>query len=316
MLLALLALYPPQPAAAQPKPAAFHLQEASIDSIHAAMKAGRLSCVQLVQGYLDRIAAYNKNGPALNAIQNADPDVLKKAAALDARYRASHAFTGPLYCIPMIVKDDVNTNFMPATQGSASCSSDFVPAKNATIIDRLMAAGAIIIGKATMGEFAQGYSGTAFGDCHNAYDPKRSPSGSSCGTGVGIAANFATVGIGEDTEGSIRGPASHESLVGLRPTVPLVSRAGMMPFAPTRDTLGPIAAQRAADAWPKCWTSSPGYDPADPLTAESYGHVPKTYTAFLTPNGLEDPPHRNPAHADEPRHRHQCARLQGHPGGR
>jgi Asp-tRNA(Asn)/Glu-tRNA(Gln) amidotransferase A subunit family amidase len=118
---------------------------------------------------------------------------------------------------------------------------DFTPQRDATIVTRLKKAGAVIVAKTTMGEYASGYLGSAFGVVRNACDPTRSASGSSGGTGTGIAANFATVGIGEDTGGSIRGPASVSNLVGLRPTLPLVSRFGMMPARPTTDTLGPIA---------------------------------------------------------------------------
>ncbi len=267
-----------------PDEAPFHLVEATIDGIHAELRSGRLSCVQLVQFYLDRIAAYDQRGPTLNAVQNVNPDALETAADMDVRFNASGEFSGRLHCIPVLVKDAVNTDFMPTTYGSA-LFKNFVPNENATIINRLQADGAIILAKTNMGEFARGYSGSAFGDCHNAYDPGRSPSGSSCGTGVGIAANFAAVGIGEDTQGSIRGPASHSSLVGLRPTLPLVSRAGMMPFDPTRDTLGPIT-RTVRDAAIVLDVIA-GYDPEDPITAWSYGQQPQTYTSFLVENGLQ-----------------------------
>lgn len=270
-------------APAQAQPAPFHLQEATIESIHAELRSGRLSCVQLVQAYLNRIAAYDQAGPTLNAIQNVNPGALARAAEMDASVRASGAFTGPLHCIPVIVKDAVNTNFMPTTYGSALFKT-FVPKENATVITKLQAAGAIILAKANMGEFAQGYSGSAFGDCHNAYDPRRSSSGSSCGTGVGIAANFAIVGIGADTAGSIRGPASHGSLIGLRPTLPLVSRAGMMPYTPAKDTIGPLT-RTVRDA-AIVLDAIAGYDPEDPITAESYGHQPASYPSFLTANAL------------------------------
>ena len=263
--------------------APFHLAEATIDGIHAELRSGRLSCAQLVQAYLNRIDAYDQSGPTLNAIQNVHPDALQIADGMDASFRASGEFSGRLHCIPVLVKDAVNTDFMPTTYGSALFKT-FVPRNNATIITRLQTAGAIILAKTNMGEFARGYSGSAFGDCHNAYDPGRSPSGSSCGTGVGIAANFAAVGIGEDTLGSIRGPASHGALVGLRPTLPLVSRAGMMPFDPTRDTLGPIT-RTVRDA-ALVLDVIAGYDPEDPITAWSYGRLPETYTSFLVENGL------------------------------
>jgi amidase len=267
---------------AQPQPA-FHLLEATIDGIHAALRSGQISCGALVQAYLNRIAAYDQKGPTFNAVQNVNPDALRIAADMDARFKASGELGGPLACIPILVKDEVNTNFMPTTYGSALFKT-FVPARTATIVDKVQAAGAIVLAKTNMGEFAQAYSGSAFGDCHNAYDPGRSPSGSSCGTAVGIAANFAAVGIGEDTGGSIRGPASHGSLVGLRPTLPLVSRAGMMPFAPTRDTLGPIT--RTVRDTAIVLDVIAGYDPDDPITAWSYGQQPETYTRFLLPNGL------------------------------
>jgi amidase len=274
----------PTVALAQPlSPAVpFHLLEATIDGIHAAMGSGQLSCVQLVQAYLDRIAAYDQAGPKLNAVQNINPNALAQAGKLDAALRTSGP-VGPLHCIPVLMKDEVDTNFMPTTYGSALFKT-FVPPRNATIVERLQAAGAIILAKTNMGEFAQAYSGSAFGDCHNAYDPRRSPSGSSCGSAVGIAANFAAVGIGEDTGGSIRGPASHASLVGLRPTLPLVSRAGMMPFAPTRDTLGPLT--RTVRDTAIVLDAIAGYDPADPITAWSFGLKPPTYTRYLDPNGL------------------------------
>lgn len=263
--------------------APFHLIEANIDSIHVELRSKRLTCVQLIQFYLDRIEAYDQRGPTLNAIQNINPAALTIAGDMDASFSASGEFSGRLHCIPVLVKDAVNTDFMPTTYGSAIFKT-FVPRESATIIEKLRAAGAIILAKTNMGEFARGYSGSAFGDCHNAYDPGRSPSGSSCGTGVGIAANFAAVGIGEDTNGSIRGPASHGSLVGLRPTLPLVSRAGMMPFDPTRDTLGPITRNVRDSAI--LLDVIAGYDRQDPITALSYGYVPESYTDFLDENGL------------------------------
>jgi len=268
-------------APAQPR---FRLIEATIDGIHAEMRAGRLSCTQLVQAYIDRVKAYDQAGPKLNAIQNVNPQALKQAAELDARLKASGALAGPLHCIPVLIKDQFDTNFMPTTYGSALFKT-FVPERNAAVVDRLQAAGAIILAKTNMGEFALAYSGSAFGDCHNAYDPSRSPSGSSCGTGAGIAANFGAVGIGEDTGGSVRGPAAHNNLVGLRPTLQLVSRAGMFPVTPTRDTLGPIT-RTVRDA-AILMDVIVGYDSRDPITAWSYGNIPETYTSFLVSNGLK-----------------------------
>ena len=266
----------------QPPARPFHVLEATIDGIHRAMRAQRLTCTQLVQAYLDRIAAYDQAGPKLNAIQTVNSNALALAARLDAAFRTTGP-VGPLHCIPVLVKDEIETSFMPTTYGSA-IFKHFMPPQNATIVDRLQSAGAIILAKVNLGEFAVGYAGTAFGDCHNAYDIARDPGGSSCGTAVGIAANFATIGIGEDTGGSIRGPASNESLVGLRPTLPLVSRFGLLPSTPTRDTLGPMT-RTVRDAAIVLDVIA-GYDPNDPVTADSYGRKPASYTGFLERNGL------------------------------
>jgi Asp-tRNA(Asn)/Glu-tRNA(Gln) amidotransferase A subunit family amidase len=183
----------------------------------------------------------------------------------------------------MLMKDQVETSDMPTTYGSA-VFRDFIPQRDATVVLRLKKAGAVIVAKTTMGEFASGYVGSAFGVVRNAYDPTRSASGSSGGTGSGIAANFATVGIGEDTGGSVRGPAAVNNLVGLRPTLPLVSRFGMMPARPTTDTLGPIA--RSVKDAAIVLDVIAGYDANDPVTAYSVGRVPSTYTQSLAIDGL------------------------------
>jgi amidase len=269
------------PATSQPA-ATFDVVEATIDSIHAAMRTGGLTCTKLVQSYFDRIAAYDQAGPKLNAVQNINPLALQQAADLDAKFKSSREIA-PLHCVPVLLKDQIETDFMPTTYGSAMFKT-FVPKRSAAVVERLQRAGAIIVAKMNMGEFAAGGSGSAFGDCHNAYDPAYFASGSSCGTGIGVAANYGAVGIGEDTGGSVRGPASHGSLVGLRPTTPLVSRFGMMPAAPTRDTIGPIT-RTVRDA-ALVLEAIAGYDPKDPLTAASYGRTPESYTVFLQTNGL------------------------------
>jgi amidase len=203
---------------ASPTPTAFHLLETTIDNVHAELHSRRTTCRQLVELYLKRIEAYDKSGPGLNAIQTVNSRALQEADRLDAAFRSSGP-VGALHCIPVLVKDQIDTNDMPTTYGSA-VFKNFVPTEDATIVVRLRKAGAVIVGKATMGEYASGYFSSASGPIRNAYDPRRNASGSSGGTGSGIAANFATIGIGEDTGGSIRGPASVSSLVGLRPTLP------------------------------------------------------------------------------------------------
>src|SRR2546428_968082 len=183
----------PRPAAA----AGFHLLEATSDDIHAALKSKQITCRELVNLYIKRIEAYDKEGPELNAVQTINPRALQDAERLDAAY-ASSGPVGSLHCIPILLKDQVETSDMPTTYGSV-IFKDFVPRRDATITTKMKKAGAIIIGKTTMGEFAAGYLGSAFGIVRNPYDPGRSPSGSSSGTGAGITANFATVGIGEET---------------------------------------------------------------------------------------------------------------------
>ena len=278
LLAVALAVAIPAPLAAQD----FELLEATIEDAHSAMEGGRLTCRSLVQGYIDRIEAFDQTGPRLNAIQHLNQRALEKADSLDASMRST-GISGPLHCIPVLLKDQVETADMPTTYGSA-LFQDFVPTRDATITTRMKEAGAIILAKTTMGEFASRYVGSAFGVIRNAYDPDRNPSGSSGGTATGIAASFGMVGIGEDTGGSVRGPAAVHNLVGLRPTLQLVSRHGMMPANPTQDTMGPIT-RTVRDAAILLDVIA-GYDPKDPITAYAVGRIPETYTASLDPDRL------------------------------
>lgn len=287
------------PATAQ----SFDVMEATIPSVHAAMTAGRLTCRQLVQTYLDRIAAYDRQGPSLHAIQTVNPRALAEADSLDAVWRAKRP-RGPLHCVPVLLKDQVETKDMPTTYGSV-LFKDFTPARDATVVQKLEAAGAIILAKTTMGEFAQRYVSSLAGIIRNAYDPTRNPSGSSGGSAAAAAANFGLVALGEDTGGSIRGPAAVHALVGLRPTLPLVSRFGMLPANPSQDTMGPMT-RTVADA-ARVLDVIAGYDPRDPVTVYALGNVPATYTASLTAGALtgarigvlrtrrSPPPRRSPA---------------------
>jgi amidase len=283
ILFVVVLLCSPGAAVSQAPPAGgFHLLEATIDDIHAALQSKRITCRELVNLYIKRIETYDKEGPRLNALQTINPRALEEAERLDAAY-ASSGPVGSLHCIPVLLKDQVETSDMPTTYGSV-IFKDFVPRRDATITTKMKKAGAVIIGKTTMGEFAAGYVGSAFGTVRNPYSPERSPSGSSAGSGAGVAANFAIVGIGEDTGGSVRGPAAFNNLVGLRPTVPLVSRFGMMPATPSQDTLGPIG--RTVKDAALLLDAIAGYDPNDPVTVYSSGQVPPTYIAFLDKNGL------------------------------
>ncbi len=260
----------------------FDLMEATIAGVHEAFDAGTLTCRELVRGYLDRIEAYDDAGPGLNAIQHVNPRALAKADSLDV-VREAEGRQGKLHCVPVLLKDQIETRDMPTTYGSAIFEG-FVSHRDATIVRRLRAAGAIILAKTTMGEFAQRYVGSAYGIIRNAYDTDRNPSGSSGGTASGIAANLGLVGIGEDTGGSVRGPAAVSNLVGLRPSLPLVSRFGMMPANPSQDTMGPMT--RTVEDAALVLEVIAGYDPEDPVTARSVGQIPDSYRGGMRADGL------------------------------
>lgn len=260
----------------------FDVVEATLDDVRTAINNDRVTCRQLVQAYLDRISAYDKSGPTLNAVQTVNPRALDEADRLDSAFKARGP-VGPLHCVPVLVKDQIDTAGIPTTHGFIGFKN-FVPSRDATVVARLKAAGAVVVAKATMGEFASGYISSASGPIRNAYDPRRSASGSSGGTGTGIAASLAAVGVGEDTGGSVRGPAAVNALVGLRPTLPLVSRHGMSPARPSTDTIGPMA-RTVTDA-AKLFDVMVGYDPHDPVTAQGVGHIPVSYASLLSADGL------------------------------
>ncbi len=272
------------PAGAQPGP--FRLQEATISSIHVALAAGQLSCTQLTRLYLDRIAAYNMQGPALRAILTVNPKAMEIAGEMDRSYRASPATAGPLHCIPVILKDNFNTFDMPTTAGNVSMKAS-VPPADAFTVARIRKAGALILAKANLQEFARGGMSISSlgGQVRNPYDLSRTPGGSSGGTGASIAANFAVLGTGSDTGQSIRSPASANNLVGIRPTRGLVSRGGVIPNSLTQDEVGPIA-RTVTDA-ALLLDVMAGYDPADPITAFGKAHIPPSYTQLLSAGALK-----------------------------
>ena len=225
-------------------PAKFTLEEATIADVHKAFKSGELTAKKLVEMYLKRIEAYDQKGPKLNAVIYVNPKALEEAAALDAKFKKSGP-VGPLHGIPVLLKDNVNTKDMPTTGGSKSLEG-YVPPKDAFITKKLRDAGAIIIAKVNLHEFAVwGESvSSMLGQTLNPYDLTRTPGGSSGGTGAGLAANFGLLGIGTDTVNSIRSPASANSIVGIRPTIGLVSRDGIIPYSFTQDAAGPMAQNR------------------------------------------------------------------------
>ena len=244
--------------------------EITIAAAQAAMKSGKLRCTDLVQWYLDRIEQYDRKGPAIHSIVNVNPQALEQAEALDRHLASTRRFKGSLHGVPVLVKDQGETSFVKTTFGSKAYA-DYQPSKNAFIVQKLMDAGAIILAKASMCDFAAGwFSFSSVTDrTRNPYALDRDAGGSSAGPGAGVSANFGLVGIGEDTGGSIRIPASFNNLFGLRVTTGLISRSGFSPLVHFQDTPGPMA--RTVRDLAKLLDVLVGYDPED-----SY-----TYTAAL-----------------------------------
>jgi len=267
------------------------LQSATLAEIQDALAAGRVTSVQLVDAYTARIAAYDAAGPKLNSVQMVNPHAREQAAALDAERAAGHV-RGPLHGIPILLKDNVGTNDEPTTAGSIALANN-TPPLNATLTDKLVAAGAIILGKTHLSEFAQwislnnpnGYSSLG-GQVVNAYN-MGDPSGSSSGSGVAGSMAFAAATIGTETQGSILGPSDANSLVGVKPTVGLVSRAGVIPLAASFDTPGPMA-RHVADA-AAVLSAVAGPDPKDSATADAASHLPPggDYRTALTADALK-----------------------------
>ncbi len=264
----------------------FRLVETSVDEVHAAYKAGSLTAHELVQAYLDRIDAYDKKGPTINSIITINPRALAEADALDAAFKRSGTFAGSLYGIPILVKDEIDTAGMPTTQGTL-VFKNYRPIKDAFVVERLRQAGAIILGKTTLSEFAAGDTfGSMFGVTRNPYDLQRTVGGSSGGSGAALAANFSTLALGEETVASIRRPGAWNAVVSLRPTPGLVSRSGMWDGYPSPTAqMGPMA--RSVRDLAQLLDAMVGYDPEDPVTALGIGRAPDSYTSALDPNGLK-----------------------------
>lgn len=263
----------------------FVIVETTIADIHAAFRDGSLTCRSLVEAYLARIARYDQPS-GLNALVVLNPKALAVADELDAEFKKTRTLR-PLHGIPVIVKDNYETNDLQTTGGSIALKG-FIPAKDAFQVRRLREAGAVILAKSNMAEWAfspyETVSSIA-GVTRNPYDLERVPAGSSGGTAAAVAANLGAVGLGTDTGNSIRGPSSHCALVGIRSTLGLTSRAGIIPLYLRNDVGGPMA-RTVRDAVLVLETIA-GYDPADPITQTSGGRGWKSLVPFLDSQGLK-----------------------------
>jgi amidase len=263
----------------------FEPTEATIADIHRALRSGKLTCRQLVATYLKRIDAYDQS-TRLNAIVIVNPQALAEADKLDAEFKRTKKLR-PLHGIPVIFKDNFDTKDLQTTGGSVALKGS-IPPDDAYQVRKLREAGAIVLAKSNMDEWAfrpvATESSTA-GITRNPYDLERVPAGSSGGTAAAVAASFGAVGLGSDTGNSIRGPASHNALVGIRSTMGLTSRNGIIPLFLRQDIGGPLA--RTVEDAVRILEVIAGYDPADRITKASEGKVPKSYTQFLKKDGLK-----------------------------
>lgn len=242
--------------------------ELDIAGIHQGLQAGEFTCAELVAAYLARIEAYDREGPALHAIVTVNPQAMERAAEADGRLAGSGLDPDrPLECVPMIVKDNYDTADLPTSAGSASLE-DSIPPDDAFQVQRIREAGAIVLAKSHMAEFAfsayQSLGSVIPGHVRNPYDPYRVPAGSSGGTGAAVAASFGAAGLGTDTGNSIRGPSSHNALFGIRSTMGLTSRDGIVPLNLFRDIGGPMT--RTVEDGVRVFDVLAGPDPADEAT--------------------------------------------------
>ena len=274
-------------AAAQTK--SFELDEITIDELQRGMQSGRFTAHSVAQQYLARIDAVDKRGPAVNSVIEVNPDALKIAGELD-RERKEKGARGPLHGIPVLIKDNIDTaDRMMTTAGSLALAGPPAP-KDAFIVQRLRAAGAVILAKANLSEWANfrsthsssGWSGRG-GQTRNPYSLDRNPSGSSSGSGAAVSANLCAIAVGTETDGSVVSPASVNGIAGIKPTIGLVSRSGIVPIAHSQDTAGPMA-RTVRDAAILLGILSE-VDPSDPVTADAR-HGRTDYTRFLDAKGL------------------------------
>ena len=266
-----------------PAPVPIDVVEATISGVQEAIFSGETSCRLVVRAYLDRIEAYEDR---INAITVVNPAALDRADELDAALAAGED-TGPLFCVPMLVKDNFDTHDLVTTGGSIALAES-LPPDDAYMVRRIREEGAIVLAKTNMAEWAfsarQSVS-SSFDTTRNAYALDRVPAGSSGGTASGVAASFGLIGLGSDTGNSIRGPSSRLALVGIRSTIGLTSRDGVIPLAFDRDIAGPMG--RTVEDVARVFNVVAGYDPADPYTEAGRGRQEDDYTSFLDADGLQ-----------------------------
>ena len=270
--------------------------EMTITQLKGLMASGQARSTDLVNFYLRRIQALDQGGPMVNSVIEINPDALAIAQQLDDARQAGHV-SGPLHGVPVLLKDNIDTHDrMQSAAGSLGLvgPAGSAPAKDATVAANLRTAGAVILGKTTLSEWANfrsfystsGWSGRG-GQCNNPYAIDRNPCGSSSGSGAAPSANFTAVSIGTETDGSIVCPANHNAVVGIKPTVGLVSRAGIVPISHTQDTAGPHARSVADAAAVLTAIVQRTADPRDSATSGNRNRIPKDYTQFLDSNGLQ-----------------------------
>lgn len=263
----------------------FNIEEATISEIHEAIRSKQCSCESLVRSYIERIETYDQ-AVGINSIVLINPAAMSEAVAMDKRYEQSGQLS-PMHCIPLIVKDNYLTKGLQSTGGSAVFAG-FEPAIDAYQVRKLKEAGAIVLAKSNMAEWAFSPRVTISslaGETRNPYNIAHTTAGSSGGTAAAVAANFGAIGLGTDTGNSIRGPSSHNALVGFRSTLGLTSRHGIFPLYLRNDVGGPMA-RTVTDAT-KLLGVIAGYDPADPVTSHAQGKKATDYTDFLQKEGLQ-----------------------------
>jgi amidase len=280
----------PVPPLAVLRDPSFQVEEATVAGLQGEMQAGRLTARELVEYYLGRIDKLDRQGPSLHSIIETNLDAIRLADDSDGERKTKGA-RGPLHGIPVLLKDNIDSaDGMTTTAGSLALLRS-VPPRDAGIAARLRDAGAVLLAKANMSEWANirsthstsGWSARG-GQCRNPYVLDRNPCGSSSGSAVAVSANLCAVAVGTETDGSIVCPASANGVVGIKPTVGLVSRSGIIPISHTQDTAGPLC-RTVADA-AALLSVLAGPDPRDPVTADSARHLERDYTRFLDPAGL------------------------------